>query len=290
MTVDFHTHTFPARIAASAIAGLREKSGTENFLDGTEAALSASCHAAGVDLAVILPVVTNPQSAEKINLHASELNSHTAETRLLSFGGIHPDTPDCKGVIARAAALGLKGIKLHPPYQGVPFDDIRYKNILYEAESHGLVTLFHAGIDIGIPGQFCTPAMILSVMREVAPVRLVAAHMGGWAMWGEAMSLLAGDPACAALYLDTAFSFGALPYRPEVPAGKRLSLLTEEAFVSFIRAKGSEKVLFGTDSPWAGQKQQLALFDRLPLTAEEKKAVLGENAARLLSSVPSPVR
>lgn len=278
--IDFHTHTFPDRIAGTAIQKLKANSGTENFLSGTAEALSASCARAGVDAAVILPVVTNPQSAAKINQASAALNVRFPETHLLSFGGIHPDTPDAKAVLAEAAAQGLRGIKIHPPYQQVAFNDIRYKRLIAWAEELGLVVVTHGGIDIGVPGDWCTPAMVREVLHEVQPTRLVVAHMGGWQQWEQVLDLLCGEP----VFLDTAFSYGSFAYRPEIPEAVRYRPLTEDQMVTLIRAHGARRILFGTDSPWSDQKEQIHLIRSLPLTGEEKESILGENGARLLGN------
>ena len=49
-----------------------------------------------------------------------------------------------------------------------------------------------------------------------------------------------------------------------------------------VRIFGSERVLFGTDSPWASQKDALETFGRLPLSETEKQNILCNNARRLL--------
>jgi hypothetical protein len=231
-----------------------------------------------VDVAVILPVVTNPQSAAKINQASAGLNASFEKTHLLSFGGIHPDTPDAKAVLAEAAAAGLRGIKIHPPYQQVAFHDIRYKRLIAWAEELGLVVVTHGGIDIGVPGNWCTPAMVREVLHEVQPTRLVVAHMGGWQQWEQVLDLLCGEP----VFFDTAFSYGSFAYQPQTPQAVRRRPLTEEQMVTLIRAHGAERILFGTDSPWGDQREQVDLIRTLPLTGAEKEKILGENGAQLL--------
>ena len=49
-----------------------------------------------------------------------------------------------------------------------------------------------------------------------------------------------------------------------------------------VRKFGAHRLLFGTDSPWGGQKEGLELFRALPLTEEEQTAILGGNAQKLL--------
>ena len=49
-----------------------------------------------------------------------------------------------------------------------------------------------------------------------------------------------------------------------------------------FRRHGAERVLFGSDWPWARQDGDLAMLDALPLTPAEIQAIRGGNAARLL--------
>lgn len=278
MVIDFHTHTFPDKIAAATIELLKQKSRTENFSDGTTHGLSEQLKKNGIDLAVVLPVVTNPLKTAKINDAAALVNERTAETHVFSFGGMHPDTPDYKSELKHIAALGLKGIKLHPAYQQVDLDDIRYERIVGYADELGLIVSVHGGVDIGIEGDWSTPARARKLFDDVKPRKLVMAHMGGWMMWNDVKKYLCGQP----LYLDTSFSCGSFGYQSSVPQSERLQPLTEEEFTEIIRLHGADKVLFGTDSPWSDHAAQLALIRRQPLSEEEKRQILGENAKKLL--------
>ena len=116
MIVDFHTHIFPEKIAASTIKKLETIASVKAFTDGREESLTASMEEAGVDLSVVLPVVTKPEQFETINQFAVQINKkyQDKKRRLLSFGGIHPDTPDYKKELRMIKELGLAGIKLHP--------------------------------------------------------------------------------------------------------------------------------------------------------------------------------
>lgn len=126
MIIDFHTHIFPEKIASRAIASLEQKAKMRAHVSGVEASLRASMDKSGVDLSIILPVVTNPHQFETVNRVAVETNEHTKETGLLSFGGIHPDNDNYREIIQFLADHGCKGIKIHPVYQGVAIDDIRF--------------------------------------------------------------------------------------------------------------------------------------------------------------------
>ena len=98
-------------------AGLQEIARIPAWTDGTNAGLSASTKAAGVDISVVLPVATSTKQVPSINEKAAETNRHTADTGVLSLGCIHPDYEDWHAELGRFRELGLKGFKIHPVYQ-----------------------------------------------------------------------------------------------------------------------------------------------------------------------------
>lgn len=280
MIIDFHTHTFPDKIAARTVGKLKAMARAKAHTDATCGMLVDSMHEAGVDCSVVLPVATNIAQSEKLNEAAYDVNEHWGSEGLISFGAVHPAYEDYRTLLRHVSELGLKGIKLHPQYQGIPFDDIRTMRILDCASELGLITVVHSGIDIGIEGRtMCTPDSVLHVMDEVAPEKLVLAHMGGWRMWDEVADKLAGLP----LYLDTSYSLGEIPRDADTPrADEESALMDAEQFAALVRKHGADKILFATDSPWGGQEQSLKQFRALELTEQEKNMILGENAQNLL--------
>jgi len=282
MIVDIHTHVFPDKIAAAAVNKLAAASHTHPFSDGTAQALRASMRAAGVDYSVSLPVATAPRQVPHINDAALRMNEHAAETGVLSFGCMHPDFPDWHAELGRIARAGVRGVKLHPAYQEVDFDDPRTLRILDRCGELGLAVLTHAGLDVGLPGHAeAAPDKIARALRAVGPITLILAHMGGWRCWAQAETLLRDTNA----YLDTSFSLGPMTplndgFYDTAPGGLRR--LTEEQFVHMVRAFGPDRILFGTDSPWEDQTAEIGKIRALPLADEEKAAILGGNARRLL--------
>ena len=283
MIVDIHTHTFPDKIAGRTIEKLQGVSHSAAFSDGTAAGLRASMARAGVDRSVVLPVATHPGQVERVNDASARINETTEETGILSLGCIHPDFANWREELERVAALGLRGVKLHPVYQGVDLDDVRYLRILERCGELGLVVITHAGWDIGFPGQVnCSPRMVLRAVKQVGPVKLVLAHMGGWRCWDEVEELLWDTGVC----LDTAFSLGSItPLNDGYYTPEDLPLLDEEGFMALVRKFGPRRVLFGTDSPWDDQAQAIARIRALPLTPEEREAILGGNAVKLLGLI-----
>lgn len=261
--VDFHTHIFPDQIAPGTLKFLSGVSHTTPFTNATSEGLLTSTEVSGLEYSVILPVVTKPSQFRAIN----EFASHFTEGKLISFGGIHPDSENYKEQLMQIKSYGLKGVKLHPDYQHTYFNDIKYKRIVAYASELGLIASVHAGVDIGYPEPVhCTPPMAREVIEEVKPDKLVLAHMGGFGLWDEVEDLLVGKP----VYFDTAYVFGHME---------------DEQFVRIVKNHGVEKILFATDSPWAGQQEFISYMDHLELTEEEKQQILSENANHLLGFV-----
>ncbi|MDR3314195.1 MAG: amidohydrolase family protein [Oscillospiraceae bacterium] len=262
MIIDFHTHCFAEKIAARAVGQLAPVSGARApYYDGTAAGLLGVMEAEGVDLAVVLNIATNPRQQRAVNDFALSLLGHP---RLVGFGSVHPDAPDALEELQRLRAAGVKGIKLHPDYQGFFADDPRVFPIYREAARLGLITVFHAGVDIGLPDPVhCTPAALAAALPQFEGAPVVAAHFGGYLLWEEALQQLCGKN----IYLDTSYSARKLP----PPWAKRI-----------LAAHGAQKVLLGSDLPWASPADEIFYLQQLGASESELAAMLGGNAARLL--------
>ncbi len=278
MIVDFHTHTFPEKIAPTALHRMQAMSHNAVFTDGTAAALRHCMHRSGVTHSVVLPVVTNPEKAGHINDISI---GHDISDGLIYFGGIHPDTPNWYDELARIRHAGIKGIKLHPLQQNTDIDDIRYIRILERCGELGLIVVLHSGADPGFPGQErCTPKMIRSALDQAGPVKLVAAHMGSLMYWDTVPEFLLDT----SVYIDTSFALGKMAQTEEhFYSDEELQLLTEAQFCHLVALFGKERVLFGTDSPWNRQVYTKKQIDSLPLDADVKDHIYYKNACRLLN-------
>lgn len=280
MIIDFHTHTFPAKISSKVLAKLSRSSHTSYFTEGSAADLLESMREAQIAYSVNLPVLTNAQQAEKVNGSLIEDRENLFRHGIITFGGMHPDDLDYKKELRRLKENNILGIKIHPAYQNTDLDDIRMMRIISYASELGLIVVTHAGIDIGIYDRnYASVSHIQHVIREIQPEKFVLAHMGNWACWDEVEHYLAGAP----VYFDTAFAIG--PVTPSAEDGAIPYLtenLTEEAFVRIVRKHGSDKILFATDSPWESQKDYVSRIEHLPLNGQEKEQIFSGNAKKLL--------
>ena len=260
MIIDFHTHMFPDAIAARTVEKLAKLVENPPETDGTHDGLFRSAQEAGIDCSVVLPIATKASQFYTINEYAA----HFQKGKIISFGSIHPASENYKEELREINAMGIKGIKLHPDYQGVYFNDIRYKRIVSYATELRLIISVHAGQDPLCPEDIhCTPQMAAELIEDVAPEKLVLAHLGGNQQWDEVERYLVGKN----VYLDTAVIF---------------DYIEQEQFLRILRNHGSDKVLFATDSPWAGQKRFVDIMKEMPVTEKEREDVLGGNAAELL--------
>ncbi len=277
MIIDFHTHIFPDSMAAGVVEKLSKDGGIPAYSDGTSNGLLRAMKQSGVMHSVVLPVATNPYKVSSIN-RASVLEQEDGS--LIHFGAMHPDCPDWKQELHTLAAHGCKGIKIHPVYQDVDLDDVRYLRILDEAASLNMTVVTHTGDDIGYPGVVhCSPAMALHALQEVGTMKLVLAHMGGWHCWEEAKELLSSQN----VWIDTSFSAGQVLRRKDAVNRGEVKLLSRNAFCDMIRAFGSKHVLFGTDSPWTAQKDSVQYIIDAGLSADEADDILFRNATSLLN-------
>lgn len=280
MIIDFHTHTFPEKISKQVVDSLALKSKTTPFTNGSMTGLIESMKNAGITYSINLPVMTSPQQSEKLNYKLVEQKDELFKRGIITFGGMHPEYENYKEMLDYLYQNGIKGIKIHPPYQGLSLSDSKYLDIIRYADSLGMIVITHTGIDIGIYDRnYCSCDDVLKIMEEVHPKKLVLAHMGGWGDWKEVEEKLCGLP----VYFDTAFSIGDIT---ELPGHEgeciQTTNLNNEDFVRMVRKHGVEKVLFATDSPWADQSEYVRLLKEMNFSEKELEQLLYKNAQSLL--------
>lgn len=275
MTIDFHTHVYPDKIAAHTIeALLLHAPQVAAYTDGTVSGLRQSMQQGGVDLSVILPVATRKGQFDTINRFAKTINDTYND--LISFGGIHPDDEDIPDKLRFLKEHGFRGIKIHPDYTGTFIDDERYVTILTECARLGLLVVTHAGVDPAFDVIHCPPQKARTVLdritAEVGTTEpfLIFAHLGGMYVHEEVKEYLLGTNC----YIDISCSFQSLGSFCDTD---------DKEVLEVIRQHGVEKILFATDCPWNSQKDYVEHFKRLDgLTDQEKELILSGNARRIL--------
>jgi hypothetical protein len=259
--IDVHTHAFPDSLAERAMPALEKEGNVKAVLDGKVGSLLASMDAAGIEASVVASIATRPQQFRSIFNWSREI----ATARMIPFPSVHPADPAAGEQVREVHAAGFKGIKLHPYYQEFKVDEPRLDPVYTALEETGLILLCHAGFDLAFPrDRKCDPVRVRNVIDRFPRLKLIAAHLGGWEDWDEVEKHLLGLP----LYMDVSYSIDwAGPAR-----AKRMMLRHPH-----------EYLLFGTDSPWAGQAETMQQVRELQLGERFERLLLGENAARLLA-------
>ena len=267
MIIDFHTHLFPDKIADLTIAALSKSGGIPAHSNGKYSGLIDSMEKNGIDVSVNLPVLTKPTQIESIFNFACGINRENAtQGKVISFCGMHPAIEEYEMWLEKIKENGFLGIKIHPDYQGTFFDDSRYVRILEKAKALDLITVTHAGFDVGFPNEEikCTPKRVLRVLDKIGGYeKLVLAHLGGNELFDEVYESLAGCD----VYFDTSYV---------------LPALTREQFEKMLSKHGEDKILFATDSPWQDQGKMVEIIKAYGLTKAAEEKILCENARKLL--------
>jgi uncharacterized protein len=259
--IDFHTHIFPDSLAERALAALKAHSPeAKSYTDGTLSGLRTSMKTAGISRSVLLPIATKPSQVATINGACSGLMAPDT----IPFGTLHPGADAFERDIEMLVASGVKGIKFHPEYQDFYIAEPRYFPIYEALQASGLVVVFHAGKD---PGPFtcdhALPPAFREIRRNFPDLKIVAAHMGGWRVWEDVEKYMIGLP----IYFD---------------ASAIREWMKPEDFVRLARKQGTDRILFGSDSPWFDQASDVHWFESMDLTDEEKDKIFHRNAEALL--------
>jgi uncharacterized protein len=264
--IDTHAHAFPDALADRAISHLEHEGGVKAFLDGRVSSLLGSMDRAGVGVALVCSIATKPEQFDPILAWSKQI----ASPRIAPLASIHPRSADPVGQAQRVAEAGLPGIKLHPYYQDFVLDDEAMLPLFRAVDRLGLLVLCHTGFDFAFPrDRRCDPVRIRRLLDRVPTLRLMTSHMGAWDDWDEVERHLIGQP----ITMDVSLS---------------LDLLGRERARAMLLAHPVDRILFGTDSPWAGQAETLQAVRELGLGDVREAALLGGNAAALLASVPVP--
>ena len=269
MIIDFHSHIFPDKIAEKTIQALSGKSGTKPSTDGSVDGLIKAMNRANCDICVTLPVLTKPTRFDSVTAFVLSVNERfqsELNRKIISFAGIHPACENIKGKLKYLKENGIKGVKIHPDYQGTFIDDDGYIEILKWSKEYDLIVVTHAGVDdayVGLPVK-CPPEKVSKVIDKVGYEKFVLGHFGGHKQWGQVLELLAGKK----VYFDTAFT---------------LHEIDEQLFKRIIDKHGDDRVLFATDCPWREISEDVKILRSYNLSEQTEQKIFYKNALKLLN-------
>ncbi len=262
--IDTHVHLYPDKLAEKVTPALSAKFGNPPAFDGTVQGCREKNRAAGIIVALNLPVATDVRQVESANNFWSR---HTPKSPVaegvFSLACFHPTCEDHGRAIEKIARQGFTGIKFHPEYQNFRFNEKRMDEAWDAMSAFGLVAYLHAGGErVFQPPYHSTPTEILQLHQRFPRLKIAAAHLGGFAMWDEAEEVLMGQD----LYLDLSHTF---------------FWMKAEQILRMIRKQGAQRILFGSDAPWQDPQDVLNAFLQLPLTEQERQMICYQNAQEL---------
>ncbi len=255
---DAHTHIFPPGIAQRAADTISKFYGLSPREAGTIERLLHNGAKVGVTRYLVCSVALKPAAVQNINNFI--FASCREHPEFIGFATIHPNMKDWEAEISRIKDRGFYGVKVHADFQKFSIDDPQMIEIYRALARCHLVLLCHMGDE---RGDGSSPARLRRAFDAVPELTCIAAHMGGYRSWDEAVCVL---PVSDRLYFDTSSS---------------LSFMAAPKAEHIIRHFGAERFLFGTDFPMWSHEKELRLFMNLNLTVGEQRKILHDNFENL---------
>ena len=277
MVIDFHTHIFPPR--------MRENRDRYVQRDRTLAALYADPRARmasaedliaamdedGVDVAIAMGIGwSDYDTAREANDYIIEATRRW-QGRIIGFAGINPAWGDrAVREAERCADAGLRGIgELHPDTQGFDLADKRtMAGLMSVAQERRLIVTTHSSEPVGhlYTGKgSVTPQVLMQFIGNFPDATIVCAH------WGGGLPFYALMPEVAAALRNVYFDTAASPF-----------LYTPQVYSTVSSLVGADKILFGSDYALLRPSRLLNEIAASSLTSQQRDALEGGNAARLL--------
>jgi uncharacterized protein len=178
------------------------------------------------------------------------------------FGANPRDENVCEMMEKAVEKYGLKGVRIHPTFSGVVADDEEWVYPIAEkARQLKICMMVHSDTSI-----LASPWQVGMLAMDFPGLPVIMAHMG---------------------FVDILANDGAIDMARKVP---NLYLETsgasaEEKIAQAVREAGPGKIVFGSDLPHNDPAFEIMKIECANISAEEKKMILGENAARLLGSL-----
>lgn len=270
MTIDFHTHIYPAAVAAKILPVAKRKLKVAVPGSGAPEDLIGMMRAGGVADSVLLPLAKGTEDVSSLNDWV--ISVANANPELTAFGAVHPFMPDLEAELDRLAEAGILGVKMMPLLQQVYPDEPRTHRLYEALIERDMMLVAHAGRDpMDRPEVYGTPERFATAVQSFPDLKVILAHLGGLRMWDEVKKHLL--PVLENVYFDTAYvSF----------------YMTANEMRELILDLGPEKVLFGSDYPWEDPGRAAQIIRGLGLDESEQQAIFHRNAASLLGLSDSP--
>jgi predicted TIM-barrel fold metal-dependent hydrolase len=205
----------------------------------------------------------------RVNDYVAEY-CRAAPDRLVPMGGVHPRfAEDAAAEVRRAASLGVRALKMHPPHMGVPPNayvaGLEAQRAIYEeAQRLSLPVMIHTGTSIfpGARSRLGEPIGVDDVAVDFPRLKIVIAH-GGRPLWMDQAFFLVRR------FSNVWMDVSSIPPKSILQYFPRLREI-------------ADKVLYGSDWPSPGVKSMAAnllAFRGLDLPTDAFTKILETNPA-----------
>lgn len=206
------------------------------------------------------------------------------EPNLIGFGTIDFDTKNLKDQVKQVAALGLKGLKIHPAAQEVKIDSPQLFEVYEEAQEQDLFISFHTGLHWHRISDY---QMLLfdEVAYNFPKLRFSMEHIGGYSFFNEALLIMNNNSRNEVQNVFAGWT--SIAMETDEMGNERAGAwsLTDDQLCTLIHQTGHERSIFGLDFPYNGIEKTKSAIERikkLPITEEAKKGILGDNLRKIL--------
>lgn len=260
MFIDVHTHAFHPKIADKVLAQLENHYSIPPVGTGLADDLIARMKRAGIDKSVVLTAATAP--AQVIPANNCAIQALKDYDELIPFGTIHPEFDQMEAELARLERYGIKGLKLHPDFQGFRMDDPALYEVMEMIEDR-FICLFHIGDTLPPEQNPSCPRKLLELRKAFPKPVIIAAHMGGYRHWQESMTHLADTD----VFVDSSST---------------LDFVDDALLKNLYNLFGKDRILFGSDYPlFDAESEMTRIKDRLSLSTADFEKLMS-NAGTIL--------
>lgn len=178
--IDWHTHAWlPEHLGDEWGPEFDARYGRKLSLAAAPERHAQRMRESGVDHAVVIALTSRRLRMEIPNEFVAEYVA-ADPGRLTGFACVDPSDPGAVDALRHAAKLGLKGLKLAPPYQGFHPHADEAMAVYRAAADLGMVLMFHQGgvfVRRGVL-EVAQGVLLDRVAREFPELPLIVAHFG----------------------------------------------------------------------------------------------------------------
>ena len=267
--IDCHTHAFSDKIADKAVTQLINYYKMPTVYNGTLHELKNEAKKADLDAIICLCAATKGDQVKPAhdwiydNLVLPARENKAEDLKIFPFGTYHVDDDNWLSEINRLREWGVKGIKLHPEFQNINLSNNKLYE-LFEEIAGEFILMVHVGDETRLDDNLSTPKKIKQIYTDFPNMQIIAAHLGGYRMWREALEDIAGLP----VYIDTSSA---------------MAFIDDESLKAIFDTHDTDYIMLGSDYPLASPSEAIEHLKRLDFLRDDvMEKIMGNNCAKLL--------